>query len=80
MESTKAEVEPLPFVPVICITLSLLRSEVYLGDYIEANDQDRETRLALYPILCRYSTISGIAKSLRRPPEARTASRVAALD
>jgi hypothetical protein len=36
--------------------------------------------LTLYPILSRYSIISGIANSDSRPPEARTASRVAALD
>lgn len=36
--------------------------------------------LALYPILLRYSTISGIANWLSLPPEARTASRVAAFD
>lgn len=29
MESTNADVDPLPFVPVICITFSWLKSEVY---------------------------------------------------
>lgn len=39
-----------------------------------------ERERTLYPILLMYSSISGIANSLRRPPDARTASRVAALD
>jgi len=34
----------------------------------------------LCPIPSRYSSISGIANSLSRPPEALTASSVAALD
>ena len=41
--------------------------------------EDRQT-LTVYPILSRNSSISGIAKLLDRPPDARTASNAAALD
>ena len=40
---------------------------------------DVKLELTLYPILCKYSTISGIASELFFPPDARRAERTAAL-
>lgn len=50
------------------------------SDRVKSEAAEHRQTLTVYSILSRNSSISGIAKSLNRPPDARTASNTIALD